>query len=55
MKLDQLRHLTRNAEDREKRNTFLDDPDFKVFSQKGLKTVTIVVKMFVSFDHFMIN
>ena len=50
LKLDQLRVLTRNAEDRIKRNTFLDDPDFKVFSQMGLKTISIVVKK-LSIDH----
>ena len=43
LKLDQLKAMTRKEEEKNKSKNFQDDPDFKVFSHMGLKTVSVVV------------
>ena len=43
LKLDQSRIVTRKSEDRERKDHNNEDPDYRVLSNKGLKSVTIKV------------
>ena len=43
LKLDQSRIVTRKSEDRERRDHNNEDPDYRVLSNEGLKSVTIKV------------